>query len=282
MRENPSEFWKAAEAHRDSIVARLKESGHGHLAVKVEKCQTEKSFITCLGCSTSRVAFNHCDSKWCPLCVPRLAAARRESIEVWTQRVRQPKHVVLTARNSETLSRRRVRRFVAAFNRLRRSKFGRGWRGGILSLEVTNEGRGWHLHAHALIDADWIDAGTLAQEWAKRIGQDFAIVKVKDVREKSYLAEVTKYAVKGSEMAAWSGDEIAEFITAFRGARTFFVFGACFKIRAEVAKFLKEIPHQRQCECGCKVWRFMDAVGTAEDHVRRGMPSPRQRLIRAK
>ena len=119
-------------------------------------------------------------------------------------------------------------------------------------MEVTNEGRGWHVHLHVFCDARFVDARKLAVKWGKLMKQDFAIVKVIDCREKSYLAEVTKYVVKGSELVKWHAEEISQFIHAIRGVRFFATFGTLFKLRREVQAqidFMK--PDAKPCECGC-------------------------------
>lgn len=125
-------------------------------------------------------------------------------------------------------------------------------------MEVTNEGRGWHVHFHLLVDANWVQASALAIVWGKLVGQDYAIVKVKDCRGSEYLREVTKYAVKGSELASWSADQLREFISAFSGVRFFGVFGSLFGKRTEWSEWIKAIREIKPlCECGCNVWRFL-------------------------
>jgi hypothetical protein len=161
-------------------------------------------------------------------------------------------------RNTDTLTVETVQRFKNAFARLRRRKFAQNWNGGFYSLEVTNESRGWHLHLHTLIDARWIDGGELARQWAECIGQDIAIVAVKDCRGDSYLKEVTKYAVKGSDFAAWSSPDIIAFVEAFENVRTFGVFGSLYKVRTEWKEFLDQLRSGRvKCDCGCNHWRIM-------------------------
>jgi len=117
---------------------------------------------------------------------------------------------------------------------------------------VTNEGRGWHLHIHCLVDADWVDGKLLAVEWASvTSGQGF-IVKVKDARDKDYLAEVSKYVVKGSQLSSWSGEDIGSFIDSFTGNRTFGVFGSLYAKRGEYKDYLDSITESKaSCKCGC-------------------------------
>lgn len=200
--------------------------------------------------------------------------------------IKQPKHVVLTARNTETLTHRRVKEFKAAFARLRRSRFARNWRGGFYSLELTNEGRGWHLHLHALIDANWIDAKELAIQWSRYIGQDFAIVKVKDTRDRNYLAEVTKYVADGQQIATWTAEAVTEYVLAFAGLRTFGVFGSLYGRRKEFTDWLKQLQYERPvCPCGCtrariltlKEWEWLELTnGSRPDYEKPLQPSLRQ------
>lgn len=127
-------------------------------------------------------------------------------------------------------------------------------------MEVTNEGKGWHLHAHLLIDVDWLPMADVSQTWAKLLGQDFAIVAAKDVRDRSYLQEVTKYAVKGSEIASWSGKTAKEFIEAFEGVRQFSCFGSLFKDRATRQAIADELaPGKPACKsCQSENLRYLD------------------------
>jgi hypothetical protein len=69
------------------------------------------------------------------------------------------------------------------------------------------------------------------------MGQDYAIVAVKDARDQDYLREICKYVCKGSDLAAWSGPDIASFIDSFTGVRTFSTFGTMFR-RCKAVKAL--------------------------------------------
>jgi hypothetical protein len=172
-------------------------------------------------------------------------------VEWWTHLVSQPKHIVLTVRNIPDLTKQHVEEFKHWWARFRRRKFAANWRGGFYSLELTNEGRGWHLHLHALIDAKWIDSSQLAIEWSKCTNGAGNIVCVKDARRENYLAEVTKYAVKGVDLAKWSGTDIITFINAFQGVRTFGVFGTLYGARTKFAEFIASIRDAKPlCECG--------------------------------
>lgn len=249
-KQNQFDFVRTLQ--RDAICRALEGVGRLELTEGIGTCHTEQVFKMCDGCKRTSTFWNRCEQKFCPICSSRLARERRESVEWWCKQITQPKHVVLTARNTDTITKAHVLAFKEAFARLRRRKLARNWIGGFYSLEVTNEGRGWHLHLHALINARFIDSRALAQLWAELIGQTFAIVKVIDAREKSYLQEVTKYAVKGTELATWSGTDIAALFDAFDGVRTFGVFGSLYSKRTEFADYLKQLHGDAPaCECGC-------------------------------
>lgn len=199
----------------------------------------------------------------------------------WVAIVAQPKHVVLTVKNREGFDRAYVSWFKECFTKLRRSKFARFWNGGMFSLEVTNEGKGWHLHLHALIDAKWIDAQELAVKWASIVGQDFAIVKVLDVRNKSYLHEVSKYAVKGSDLAKWSTAELVCYLSAMDGVRSFGTFGSLFKRQSEFVEWREAmLATKNACPCGCTHFKyFSESEWSWECHVTGSRPPPAVAIV---
>ena len=245
------------EVLKETLIRNLHACGLPEQARTLENCHTRQTVARCHACYKVQVFYNRCENFFCPVCARRLASDRRKSVEWWCDQVRQPKHVVVTTRNTETLTPQTVRGIKDAWAKLRRRKFARGWKGGFYSLEITNEGRGWHLHIHALIDAYYIDAGKLAREWADCVGQDYAIVKVKDARGKDYIRELCKYIVEGNQLVKWSPEKLREYILAFTGQRTFGVFGEFYQLRKEHRKFVDELQSQKlQCECGCTIFKF--------------------------
>lgn len=258
LKELQQELILGRLALKETIVCKLGDAGFVAEATKLDACHTKQSFAVCADCSRTTAFFNRCEQRHCPMCAHRLARERRDSIEFWTHEISQPKHVVLTVRNSDAIDKARVRWFKACFAKLRRTAGAANWRGGMWSLEVTNEGRGWHLHLHALVDADWIGVEWLKEAWSRLVGQDIVIVKVKDCRGEQYLKEVAKYVVKGSQLAGWDSRQIGQFIRAFDGERTFGVFGTLFKRRAEWSAFKAASQGEKPaCECGCSRFRIL-------------------------
>ena len=150
------------------------------------------------------------------------------------------------------------------------------WRGGFGSIDVTHNAKGWHVHLHVIVDADFIDVRKLDEEWAKLRGQQFSIVRVYDVRGKQYTNEVTKYVSDGVQMGNWPAEKLAEFCRALTEERLFFVFGALYKQRAEWTAFKETIHEDRDvCECGCTQFKFLDENEWEWQQLKSNLAPPR-------
>lgn len=253
----PLELWKKATQFKFSVAAKLRESGSLEDADSLEECHSRVVYQQCDGCSGVRTFRNRCDQFFCPECQPSLSRKRIAGVSWWTTQIHQPKHITLTLRNTHDLTKGHLTELKKFFTRLRHRRFCKGWKGGLYTIEITNNGNGWHLHMHVLVDARWVDARQLALEWASVNGGIGHIVAVKDCRSVDYLKEVTKYAAKGSDIAAWSGQDITEFIAAVRGSRTFGVFGSLYGKRTEFREWIKALREDsRLCKCGCRTAHY--------------------------
>jgi hypothetical protein len=223
----------------------------------LRKCGKEEWYRTCKKCHTVAVYRYKCCLRFCPRCNWRRQRERANVIQHWSVLVKQPKHIVLTRRNSVDIERQLFKQTMQAFGKLRRQKEWKSCTGGCVSMETTNESKGWHVHLHVLADIRWVAAGILAKRWGELVGQEYAIVKVQDVRQKDYLNEVAKYVVKASEMAKWPAEEIAQFINAMRGVRFFAPFGSLYKLQRSIKEQIEaERPEAQACPCGCSDFMF--------------------------
>jgi hypothetical protein len=311
-KESQPEIWRKQTVHKNSIAAKLREAGMFAEALKLEYCHSYYTVAVCNECGVAKKFPNRCDQGHCPECQPGLARERASQVNWWTASIKQPKHVVLTLRNIPELTAAHLaeaRRYLTA---LRRSAFATKrtfwwlnkktgaitrtrqlrspdetgsplqsmpWRGGFYSIELTKERAGWHLHFHVLVDSNFIDRRVLSARW-KRITRGFSyIVEVKDCRDASYLTEVTKYAVKGSQLAKWTPTAIAQFVSVFSGARTFGVFGSLYGARTEFAEFIAELKGARpRCDCGsCSVRYLTEADWLIQQHTPARVPLTRPR-----
>ena len=255
------EFWGKQTIHKNTVAAKLRLAGLEEEALTLESCHSYFTFAVCGDCHTVSKFPNRCDLFFCPECQPRLSHDRRKQVEWWTKLIKQPKHVVLTLKNIPDLQPEHIDEARRFLTNLRKRKFAKNWSGGFYSLEITNEGNGWHLHWHLLVDAKWIDSAELSLQWDNCTRGFGRIVKVKDCRDQAYLAEVTKYAVKGSQLASWTPDQISTFVRAVKGKRTFGVFGSLYGARTEFAEWIATMKQAKpKCECGsCNVQYYSEA-----------------------
>jgi hypothetical protein len=176
---------------------------------------------------------------------------------LWAGKLKQPKHLVLTQKNFTVLTKREIRNHTRNLAKFRRSKCFSEVRGGSVSVEITNEERGWHLHSHWLLNARWLDMEAVSRTWGGLVGQSFAVVKIKDVRGQDYVKEISKYVVEGSELAKWPAEHVLEFVTAIKGRRFFFTFGELRGFASQVREELEFLkPEKKSCECGRSDFTF--------------------------
>ena len=115
---------------------------------------------------------------------------------------------------------------------------------GVYSVEVTNKGKGWHVHLHAVVLlSDWLDLHELSREWEQVTGDGSKVVfatrlgygaemfdQAGQINPKivESFAEVFKYALKfsdldhGDRLHAWEimrGKRLVGSWGAFRGVK---------------------------------------------------------------
>lgn len=116
--------------------------------------------------------------------------------------------------------------------------------GALFSYEVTNKGKGWHPHLHAIVLLDdWLDQGKLSAEWKAITGDSF-IVDIRRIGKGLHdmldttgnivpevvdaFTEVSKYALKFSDLSF--ADNLHAFET-LRGKRLQGAFGAFWGVK---------------------------------------------------
>lgn len=179
----------------------------------------------------------------CPLCAIRRGA---KTLSAYTKRydvirAENPSWrlsmITLTVKNGEVLE-ERFEHLQKAMRRVferRRDWFKKGWgktewrkvHGYVGTYEVTNQGKGWHPHAHIMVlHTENFDYKALQAEW-KEITGDSHVLNVSaaqhpDEPQIDFL-EVFKYAVKFSDLTPL--DNTTAFL-ALRGYRLLFSGGA--------------------------------------------------------
>jgi hypothetical protein len=148
-----------------------------------------------------------------------------------------PAMITLTIQNGPDLA-ERIAHFKAAWKKMieakRRGKSEKchheriEWNkveGALRSIEVTNKGNGWHVHAHVFcLLSDWIDQAALSEEWKRFTGDSFIVgVTLCKNGVVPGLVETVKYAVKFSDMDPL---QLWDVFTAANGSRFFDAQGA--------------------------------------------------------
>jgi len=118
--------------HKQTIESKLIGIASGNQVLNFVRCGNEEIFSTCRGCGKVERFFYACNRKWCPLCVQKLSRLRAQKLKLWSNTIRQPKHLVLTMRNFEVLTGKRIREFQQALLKLRRLKLFKEVKGAVL------------------------------------------------------------------------------------------------------------------------------------------------------
>lgn len=225
---------------------------------KLAACHTLQSIAVCKSCNTTKTFWNRCERRYCPICARRLARERRQQFEFWFRKLHRPKFLTLTMRNTEDLA-DGVSRLKKAWQSLRRSKLFEPVKAGLWSIEVTNQGRGWHVHLHAVIEAPFLPQDQIEKAWSKRIGQEQSIVHIKQLTGPDGSREALKYSAKPTEMVNWSDKDLLAYLAVVPKLRLFGVWGKLHGERSAWSEWVADLrAESTKCECGCNTWRILD------------------------
>ena len=81
------------------------------------RCGHEMIFRTCENCGDVQQFPYRCSLKWCPRCAWWICERRRKVLALWSSKISQPKHLVLTQKNFPILTRKRFREHTKALAR---------------------------------------------------------------------------------------------------------------------------------------------------------------------
>lgn len=274
-------------ATRDRLKLKLYDEGAFDLAGRLEKCGLPLRLV-CTACGSVKHVATRCDLKWCPSCQHALAARTVARYAAIMTLCRWPLRVTLTAKNYRYDDVDPVRQLRRAWGKLRRLRWFRAHvPGGVVGFEVTDYGRGLHVHAHALFDCRWfavaeteprigLDRGgwkRKGQAAAQEVSQQWTLcchrpasMQVRRVWRHDggdvapALAECLKYSVKGADLAD-SERPAAPIIRMLDRTRMITSFGSFFG-QPETKR--PKVPPP-PCECGaigCCIPEHV-ALGTA-------------------
>lgn len=277
----------AAVEKRKELEAALWAAGERKFAAVLAACGEEMALV-CVGCGTPKVVQKGCRKRWCPVCAPKLAAAKVARYSAYVERMRWPLFLTLTIPNEADLK-TMFNRLRGAWKRFRRTKWWRACQvaGGVSAFEVTNKGKGWHVHLHAIIDCKWLAVHAaapqrgdsveivarrcaaakweLTEAWTQCVGVEATITYVARTNPGT-VREALKYSVTPDDLIA-SGGDAGTIIRMMTGARLTIPFGSMHGLAAEVRALENEEGPGCQCdECGGGSWL---PAGVIDSMVRR-------------
>jgi hypothetical protein len=268
-REIQLESFDTAILHKSSVEAKLFPEWQGKRAASFARCGHEKLYRECRECGTTTEFEYHCNLKWCPSCNWRVTHKRSMELRLITAGIPNLKHAVLTQRNFGHLTREHIVATRKNLASLRRSKLFKSVLGGCCSLEFTNESKGWHMHWHLLLQSQYIPIEDLKLKWGKLVGQEYAICDIGVVKGNDYIREVTKYVVKGAEIARWPRETVLEFVNALDSTRLFSIYGTWKEKRAAAKLQMQRDAPMPTCECGCTHFLYGDDETFVTRDIRR-------------
>jgi hypothetical protein len=233
----------------------LRQGGLNELSSKLGFCHNHQTIAQCNGCSKIVAFWNRCDIFWCPQCSPRLSKKRIDGLMFFVDKMTRTKHLVLTLKNTPRLTAAYLQWARECLAKFRRRKIFRSATAGLWAMEITNEGNGWHVHFHLVVDCAWLPVREVSEQWAQVCGDGSKIVWIEDASRgglKANLPEyVTKYCGKGFRPESWTSEQLCEFAEAVKDGRTFGVFGALLGARREWREWLKiNSANKKKCACG--------------------------------
>lgn len=180
-----------------------------------------------------RLRANYCGDRFCIPC----ARARSRKIEgalVKAFSGSKPLFLTLTLRASRATLSACLDRLYASFKALRRDAVWKSAvRGGVAVTEIKRgSGSGqWHVHLHALLQADYLDARWLSERWKEITGDSFIVDVSRMKHQQEGIGYVAKYASKGwTAEVTRDHDSLVECVCSLRGRRLLVTFGRMAKL----------------------------------------------------
>jgi hypothetical protein len=143
-----------------------------------------------------------CSDRTCPECRRRTYF---KLLKGWLELVKpmvNPKLLTLTIKNKSYLDKKDIKFIRKCFNKfLRKKYYKRRIKGGLYVIEITNKGRGWNIHIHALIEAsskkeEYLPQQKISRDWLQLTG-DSPIVDIRKTHTpKKGLKYILKYFFK--------------------------------------------------------------------------------------
>lgn len=198
--------------------------------------------ICCSNCGYSFDVPVYCGNRFCEVCSVGRHIRQRKKLNAVISKIDLHfqysfKHLTLTIPNCKE-PRKAAISLIKSFRRLRQRSF---WRnkvaGGCYVVEVTHTGHDYHVHIHAIIEAQYMPWKVLHRHWqAVSNGRGVWISKIPKIQIVKYLTKyVTKTTLNLHHQQIVSG--------ALKGFRIFSFFGTWHNRILDIPKYQPICPH---------------------------------------
>lgn len=190
---------------------------------RIAKCSSDMVVIR--DGTNYRVSPALCRDRLCPICNYYRSVKLKRKLRDTIKRMRKPKLLTLTLKQSTDQLEVQARRLTKCFARLRRRQaFMSACRSGFWVLEYTfrPDSRTWHVHIHAVIDAHYIAHEAISSMWLSITGDSFVVdIRKANPNHAGYLA---KYVAKNG-MFLPPREQLLEYLRSVKSVRMFGSWG---------------------------------------------------------
>lgn len=266
----------ARELQRSRLASLLFRQTLYEESAKLKDCGSPSAII-CTGCGHEHPIVRTCKRRWCPVCAHQRAAELVAKYGLIIERLGWPLMLTLTLPHTrECDPAERLDSLKIALKKFRRQKwFKDRVAGGIGAIEVSGGlANGWHIHAHLLLDCQWLSVTTpapsdfvsssvrkkimrasqkeVADQWALSAGLDSAHIWIKRA-DASAVVEALKYSVKPASLID-SKLHLGPLIAALSKRRLVSAWGSVRKAARALKLELDAENGPFTCECGDSSW----------------------------
>jgi len=189
--------------------------------IKKTKCQC---------CGLEYEIILRCGDRLCPVCREKDYWRYYYKYKRIVNKFSMGKHLILTMKNPENLTKKSIRDFLTCCKTFRKVKFFKGKIiGGIFFLQVNYDvAKGWHPHGHFQLLADFIPQKILKDIWSDTIGYESETW----ITEWSSPQRLLRYILADlTEPKILPLEKKLEFNKAMRGVRMIQTFGKIYKLK---------------------------------------------------
>lgn len=242
-------------------------------AAQLENCGKNFFFLGCMKCPYISKNKVYCKSKLCPECMKMRSKRFVDQVTPYLKSFSRPRFLTLTLQNVNSVSKENYLQLTKYFNNFvkRMQRAGFLFDKGILVIETTEKGKGFHLHLHILYDGFYLPQQMISDIWYD-ITKTSDVIDIRQPRStEQVLRYLSKYISKGCSINSISS--LVDYFQSTKHIRMFRTFGKNFKV--------VKAAYQKICpECNSQEWYFMLIDKTGDKPIIKiTIPDPQHKIL---